>query len=179
VLYTPNEPLANAVRITGAASVAAMRAIRTLTGKQVGIKWVNDLYLKDRKVAGILAESVVSSEAVRVIVGIGINLCTEDFPEEIAAVAGSLHDVSLAPAAFIAETVRELMPYLINVNHRSWIEDYRTYSTVIGKPIYWFKDDKKREGVAIEIDDDGALIVRGADGIEERLATGEITVRLQ
>ncbi|MBQ8310736.1 MAG: biotin--[Clostridia bacterium] len=179
VLYTPSAPLSNAVRITGAAAVAAMRAIRSLMGKQVGIKWVNDLYFNDKKIAGILAESVVSAEGTRVIVGIGINLCTADFPAEIASVAGSLNACALSPAQLIAATVRELMPYLDDPQNRSWLDDYRRCSTVLGKPIYWLYEGRRYDGVATEIDDDGALIAMCKDGVQKRLSTGEITVRLQ
>ena len=179
MLYTPTDPLSDAVRITGAASVAVMRAIRTLTGKQVGIKWVNDLYLDGKKIAGILAESAVSAEGVRVIVGIGINLCTEDFPSEIASVAGSLQTRSVTPAHIIAEVVRELTPYLEDSQNTSWLDDYRTFSTVLGRPIYWLREGERYDGVALEIDGNGSLVVRRSDGKEELLSTGEITLRLQ
>lgn len=179
VLYTPTEPLSDAVRITGATSVAVMRAIRTLTGKQVGIKWVNDLYLDEKKIAGILAESVVSPEGTRVIVGIGINLCTEDFPAEIASIAGSLQTHSITPPHLIAATVRELIPYLDAPLDRSWLDDYRAFSTVLGRSIYWLRDGERYDGVALKIDENGALIARREDDKIEILSTGEITIRLQ
>ena len=53
-----NMPMERAVSLTGAAAVAVMRAIRRLTGVQTSIKWVNDLYLDEKKVCGILAESL-------------------------------------------------------------------------------------------------------------------------
>ena len=179
ILYTPHRPLTDAVRITSAAAVATMRAIRNLTGKQTGIKWVNDLYFHDKKVCGILAESVVQAGRIQIVVGIGINLCTEDFPSEIASVAGSLGASALTPERLIAEVVRELYPYLFDAENRSWLEDYRRHSIVLGRPIYWLRDGARYDGVALEIDDAGALIARRDDGEQEILSTGEITVRLQ
>lgn len=179
LLYTPRYSLSDAVRITSATAVATMRAIRNLTGKQTGIKWVNDLYFCDKKVCGILAESIVSEGKIQIILGIGINLCTEDFPQEIASVAGSLDASELTPECLIAEVVKELAPYLSDAENDSWLEDYRRHSIALGRPIYWLRDGVRHDGVALEINDAGALIALRNDGTHEILSTGEITVRLQ
>ncbi len=179
ILYTPATPLFDAVRITGAAAVATMRAIRALTGQQTGIKWVNDLYLGGKKVCGILAEAVSLDREAHVIVGIGVNLCTEDFPEELAAIAGDLGAHALSPEDLIARIFCELERYLQSPDDGTWLEDYRTYSCVIGRDITWVQEGQTHAGHAVGIDDDGALLVRCDDGTEHRLWTGEITVRLQ
>ena len=69
-------PEKNAVSITTRACVALARAIRSLTGEDVKIKWVNDIWLGDRKVAGILTEAVgdENGNVYSVIIGIGVNL---------------------------------------------------------------------------------------------------------
>ena len=102
ILHTLDTPLCDAVAITSAASVAVMRAIRTLAGIQTDIKWVNDLYYNGKKICGILTEAVSAGESIHVIVGIGINLDTADFPEELKAIAGSLN-AKIDTAALIAD----------------------------------------------------------------------------
>ena len=179
ILYTTQELLCDAVRITSAASVAVMRAIRTLTGKQTLIKWVNDLYLNEKKVAGILTEAVSHATSTHIIVGIGINLSTEDFPPELSQIAGALGSAELCATDVIAEVWRELKPFLNDPSNRSWLEDYRTYSTVLGREITWICEGREEYGIATSIDCDGALLVRRHDGSEARLSTGEISVRLK
>ena len=141
ILQTVTKPLQSAVSLTGAAAVAVMRAIRAQTGRQCQIKWVNDLYLDGKKVCGILAEALSGLEegTQQVILGIGVNLCTEEFPEELIDKAGSLHGRETTRVDLIASIWRELSPFLQNFEDRSWLPDYRAYSMVIGKEITWLR----------------------------------------
>ena len=179
LLYTPDAPIDTAVTATCAASVAAMRAIRTLTGKETGIKWVNDLYLDGKKVAGILCESVCVDGVLRIIVGIGINISTAFDGTDLEGIAGSLSCPSLSPAALIAEVVCHLYPFLSHPQDRSWLEDYRRASTVLSRRVRFTRDGETQEGIALRIEEDGALCVRTDDGTEHRLFSGEITVRTE
>ena len=169
--------LADAVTLTGAAAVAVMRAIRSLCGKQTQIKWVNDLYLEGRKVCGILAESVtLAGEAPYVILGIGINLRTSDFPPELAGKAGSLGACELSRAALIAQVWREIQPFLRDPHSREWLEEYRAHSCVLGKPIRWVDGGNSFSGIAEGIDEDGRLAVRTDLADLVLLRTGEISI---
>ena len=176
ILHTLNTPLCDAVAITSAASVAVMRAIRTLTGMQTEIKWVNDLYYNKKKVCGILTEAVSAGESAHVIVGIGINLDTADFPEELQGIAGSL-GAPVDTAALIAEVSRQILICLQNPSEREWLSDYRAHSCVLGKRIAWTEAGVTRQGIAETIDEDGALLVRDEKNELVRLHTGEISVR--
>lgn len=178
-LLYPVPSLREAVTVTSAASVAVMRAIRTLTGKQTQIKWVNDLYLKQRKICGILAESVATESGAQVILGVGINLSTAHFPTELEGIAGSLEETALQPHFLIAEVCRELVPFLNAPQDRSWLADYRAYSSVIGKRITWIRQEERHSGIALDVDADGALLVRDEEGENIRLFTGEISIKTQ
>jgi BirA family biotin operon repressor/biotin-[acetyl-CoA-carboxylase] ligase len=174
-LYTPQKPLADAVSVTSAAAVAVMRAVRELTGLQCGIKWVNDLYLDGKKVCGILCESVSVNDKPQIIVGIGINLCTAEFPCELSDKAGAL-GVSVDRCELIAAVWRELCPFLHDPSDRAWLEDYRKHSCVLGKRVAWSQGNCRCEGVAEAISPDGGICVRRADGVLETLRTGEISL---
>ncbi len=176
ILHTLNTPVCDAVAITSAASVAVMRAIRTLTGIQTEIKWVNDLYYNKKKICGILTEATSAGDSTHVIVGIGINLDTADFPEELAGIAGSL-GAQIDASALIAEVYRQIACYLQNPNSREWLSDYRTYSCVLGRRVAWREAGVTRIGIAESIDEDGALLVRDGKGELVRLHTGEISLR--
>ena len=176
ILHTLNAPLYDAVAITSAASVAVMRAIRTLARIQTDIKWVNDLYYNGKKVCGILTEAVSIGESTHVIVGIGINLDTTDFPEELAAIAGSLN-AQIDTSKLIAEIYRQIALYLKDSSNREWLEDYRKHSMVLGRRVSWGNTQGMQTGVAESIDEDGALIIREENGSLVRLHTGEISIR--
>lgn len=179
LLYTPPVPMDIAVTVTCAASVAVMRAVRALTGKQTGIKWVNDLYLDEKKVCGILCESVCVDGTVRVVIGIGINIDTSFAGTELEEIAGSLASPSLDAGTLIARVLEELYPLLRAPEERAWLEDYRAASTVLSRRVRFTERGETREGVAVAIDADGALTVRTDDGEDHRLFSGEITVRTQ
>lgn len=178
VLYPIHTPLWGAVSVTGAAAVATMRAIRTLTGKQTQIKWVNDLYLDGKKICGILTEAVTFGARTHLIVGIGVNLNTQKFPDGLNATAGSLNDESLSRTELIAVILRELRPFLDDTSDRSWLDDYRVHSCVLGRQIVWTCEGETRQGVAVGINQDGELEVVDDSGNASVLRTGEISVRV-
>lgn len=176
ILHTLQAPLCDAVAVTSAAAVAVMRAVRSLTGIQTEIKWVNDLYYRKKKICGILTESTCTGEHTHVIVGIGINLDTSDFPTELADIAGSL-DVHIDADLLIAEILREITEYLRDPAGREWLGEYRTHSMVLGHRVTWADDGVTHAGTAVGIDADGALLIEKDDGESIRLHTGEISLR--
>lgn len=178
ILKTVDRPLQSAVSLTGAAAVAVMRAIRAQTGQQCQIKWVNDLYLNGKKVCGILAEALTGLEAGKqqVILGIGVNLRTEIFPDELTDKAGAVCGRETARVDLIAAIWRELLPFLQNFEDRTWLSDYRVHSMVIGREIEWREGEAVHRGSAIDINGDGELVTRDSDGRTHVLRTGEISV---
>ena len=176
ILHTLNTPLCDAVAITSAASVAVMRAIRNLTGIQTEIKWVNDLYLNGKKVCGILTEAVYTGESTHVVVGIGINFDTTDFPQELRNIAGSL-GMRIDAIELIAQVYREIALYLSDPRNRDWLDDYRNHSCVIGRKVAWTEAQTTRTGIAEGIDEDGALLIKDEENNIIRLHTGEISLR--
>ena len=166
------------VGLTCAAAVAVMRAIRTCSGKQCDVKWVNDLFWNGKKVCGILAEAVSIGKDTAVVVGIGVNLRTAAFPPELQNIAGSLNDDRTPRAVLAAEIVRELFPYLQDSARKDWLDDYRRYSCVIGQDISFTRGDETVAAKAVGIEADGGLTVVTDRGIET-LRTGEITLRLR
>ncbi len=177
LLFTSCEDMASVTSLTSGTAVAVMRAIRRVCGLQTGIKWVNDLFLDGRKVCGILAESLPIRGGERAyLIGIGINLSTEAFPEELDGIAGSLSCTTDRRAELIAAAVEELLPMLCDPSDRTWLEDYRTYSTVLGKRIAWEHTGRVYTGVADEIDAEGALKLSTDEGECIRISTGSITL---
>lgn len=178
LLMPMDKSLENGVFLTSAVSVAVMRAIRTVTGKQVGIKWVNDLFWQGKKVCGILCESMSMGDACLVVIGIGINLKSADFPEALSGIAGSLCADDASREEMVCAVCRELFSFLENPASPDWLEDYRKHSLVLGKTVQWIEQGVSHQGVAESIREDGALCVRDENGELSILRTGEISLRV-
>ncbi|MGE4353350.1 MAG: biotin--[acetyl-CoA-carboxylase] ligase [Oscillospiraceae bacterium] len=176
--FRTDAEIADAVKLTTAASVAVVRAAEALTEAKPLIKWVNDVYLDGKKICGILTEGVTDMESGRVrhiVIGIGLNCGTGEFPEELREVAGTLPRGGVSRSLLIARIAAELMDCI--EERTDFMEDYRSKSLVLGKKINYFKNGVATPATAIAIDDSGGLIVRHEDGAEVCLNTGEISVR--
>lgn len=179
LLYSVPGGAENTVGTTCAAAVALLRAVRRTCGISAQIKWVNDLLdERGKKLAGILAESFVCGEKTFVIVGIGVNLYTDVFPEDISARAASILPCGNVRNALCAALADELLDLLECLPDRSFMEEYRAHSSVLGRQVRYTQNGTSHEGIAESVDDDGALWVRHGDGSYAKLASGEITVRV-
>ncbi len=167
--------MADALAITSAAAVAVAEAIDRLCGTRCKIKWVNDIYVGGRKVCGILAEAVLCGNKNIIVVGIGVNCTTADFPDDIKERAGSIGNVDRnVLAALIAQ---KLLRYADDLRSRCWMDDYRARSMVVDKNITYIENGIARNAKALSIDDNGGLVVND-DGRIKTLSTGEISVRI-
>lgn len=171
------------LQITSAAAVAVCLAIESLTPLKPAIKWVNDIYLHDQKVGGILTEAISDSngQLKSLIIGIGINLTTASFPEELFDGATSLYLGKTLPftrEALAAAIVRELQTFVDTLQEEPrWLPLYRERAWLDGKEIVYYENDIAHAARAIGIDDKGGLIIE-AKGKRTTLTSGEITVRL-
>ena len=90
LLFEAPENKDSFTRVTALCAVAVAQGIKKVFGTDSRIKWVNDLYIDGRKIAGILAESFPKGEKRYIAVGVGVNISTADFPAELEGLAGSL-----------------------------------------------------------------------------------------
>lgn len=182
VVLRPPLPAANAQTATIGAAVAVCRAVQTLCGLELAIKWVNDLYYKGKKVCGILTEAGTDLESGQLewlVVGIGLNLTTSpaDWPEELARTAGSLYPGGPAPvgrAALAGAIARELLALCPDF---SCLDEYRALCFVPG---HWVTVCTNRETYAAKalfIDGCGQLVVERENGRTVALRHGEVSIR--
>ena len=169
-------------KITALAAVAAREAVAEIFKTELKIKWVNDLYLDGKKVAGILAESFFEGERRYVALGIGINLTTEDFPDDIKGKAGSLasgiedEELCAMKMALAFSVSQKFLAAIGGADFSEGMKKYREASCVIGKRIRFSLNGSECEGVAVDITDGGALAVRRDGGDITELGAGEISV---
>lgn len=182
IILKPILNMNDSVLITTAAAVAVSLAIEKITGIITQIKWVNDIYLNDKKICGILTEAVTDMESgtiSSIVVGIGLNVKTEAFPED-AGSAGSIfktNENKFIRNQLSAEIINNILSILNNISSRDFIEIYKERSMILGERVRYCKDNQWFEGYAQDIDQNGALIVFHDDGHKEILNSGEITLR--
>ena len=166
----------DAVGITTYAAVCVAGAIRDLTGLEVGVKWVNDVYYRGKKVCGILTEAVSSFEdgqALSAIVGIGVNLHPSAVPEELRDIVGFLN-CGAVKNELAAEIINRLLRY--DPRQRGYIDEYRALSVVLGRRISYVSGGAAHSGVAVDIDPSGGLVVQTGDIGRVTLNSGEISL---
>lgn len=157
--------------ITSAAAAAVCRAVRAAACAPVTIKWVNDLYLGDKKVCGILA--LRTGDAY--VVGIGINVKEVTFPDDLRQTAAALcSDIDLNILA--AEIIARLR-LAVNEPVKSIIEYCSKYSYTLGKEVTYIKNGKSFIGTAEKLLQDGSLSVELNNGSTDILSSGEISVK--
>lgn len=165
--------------ITCCAAVAAARAIESLCDANIDIKWVNDLFLNGRKVAGILAEGVFAPDGTltAVVLGIGINVGEMTFPDDLQSIATSLGNEGFAltredlAAAFLNELTEIL-------HDPTAMEEYRRRNLVLGRQVTVMRGGETYPATAEAITDEGHLLVRDEQGNTRELFSGEVSVRL-
>lgn len=177
VILKPQKPVSDCTLITAAAACAVTDSIEELCGVRAGIKWVNDIFLGGRKISGILTEAISDFESgtvEEVIVGIGLNISTSEFPESIAAVAGSV-GVFAERSRLCADIAARILDSAARDDHAELLKKYRERSLVLGREVTFLKDGVLHSGKAVSIDDEGRLVISSGNGTEA-LRSGEISV---
>jgi BirA family biotin operon repressor/biotin-[acetyl-CoA-carboxylase] ligase len=183
VILRPDLPPARAPELTLVASVALCDALRQ-AGVQAGIKWPNDLLASERKIAGILTELAAEADRVHwVVIGAGINVNAreEDFPEELRGEATSvlLERGEPAPRALFAAACLTALEGWIDRHAEEGFavvrEAWRERSTTLGREVTVRTDGREIVGIAEDIDEAGALLVRGPAGLE-RILAGDVAL---
>lgn len=159
-----------ALLATTAACVAVMKALDC----GAKIKWVNDLYLNGKKICGILTEAITQKGQSYLLIGIGINLSTSDFPETLCGIAGAISKY-LDREATIARICDELSYMADRFPSSEHLFDYRRNLLGLGQTIRYTEAGQTHDAMILGIDEMGGLLVM--DGGERRtLYSGEITM---
>ncbi len=189
IVIKPDFDVSKSVLVTSAAAVAVANALEKVCGLDAKIKWVNDIYIEGKKVCGIITEGITDFETGQIehlILGIGINTTVKDFPEELLETAGAAEG-DYSKSTLAAEIIAQALNYIEDLDQASFMPDYKDKSLVIGKTItvyqgrYKVRPEDEIPGVparVLDIADDGGLIVLYTDGSQEKLVSGEISIRL-
>jgi BirA family biotin operon repressor/biotin-[acetyl-CoA-carboxylase] ligase len=181
LILRPPLPPTEMPQITLAAAVAAVRALRRATGVAPGIKWPNDLLLDGKKVGGILTEMETESDLIRhLVVGLGLNVNNREFPPPLDRTATSL---ALATGSTFSrrrilrawlEEFEALYDLFLKQDFGVILEEWREYNVTLGQTVTVRQGPREITGLALEVDGDGALLLRQETGEVIRVTSGEI-----
>ncbi|ETA79248.1 biotin--[acetyl-CoA-carboxylase] ligase [Youngiibacter fragilis] len=173
---------------TIAAAISARDAIHELCGIRPRLKWVNDVYIGDRKVGGILVEGKfdpVGRTMDHLVIGIGINVTTEEFPEELKDIASSIVNetgIRISRSllcARIADNLEKMLRETIE-DPEGLVEDYKGSLMYIGHEITVSSGGGVRPARLVGVDRKGGLVVRYLDAeyeVTSVISSGEVTIR--
>lgn len=183
-LLRPSMLATEALNITVICAVALAQAIEQTSGANAQIKWVNDIYINEKKCAGILTEAQLNFECGTLdycIVGIGVNVLTpkEGFDKEISEIATAIFENS-APCGYKTKLLAKFFScfykYYNSIESKEFMLEYKNRSNLIGKDVDVYVGDKITHGTVCDIDENARLVVKAEDGLHA-FSSGEARVR--
>lgn len=180
----PQVTAERAAMLTSLAAVAVARAIEEIAHVKVKIKWVNDLFIRGKKVCGILCEASVDFESGGLeyaVMGIGVNVAAMKFPKELRDIATSIENECGYPVSrnrLIAGICNQLEAVYGDLETGAFMEENRVRSNVIGRDVWVIRGDTRFEARVLDIDAQGRLVIRTDAGVE-CLSSGEISLKLK
>lgn len=185
IILRPSIAPSEAPPVTMLAAVAVAKAIEEVCDLKVGIKWPNDIMVKEKKLCGILTEMNAEMERIHyLIVGMGLNVNTEVFPDELKNIVTS---IKLETGMQISRVslLQELL-YQFEQLYDAWIAEgfhpilvqWKKRCITLHRKVQMISNRETLEGWAEDVDDSGALLLRLPDGSVKHLFFGEVSLRL-
>ncbi|SEV84426.1 biotin--[acetyl-CoA-carboxylase] ligase [[Clostridium] fimetarium] len=171
--------------ITLVAALSVVSALKNIKGLECNIKWPNDIVANGKKICGILTEMSSELDAVNyVIIGIGININSTEFDEEISDIASSVFletGLTIKRSQVVADFAKYFEKYysifMQTQDLRGLIDEYNGLLVNVGKEVKINNINSQFIGNAIGINDKGELLVKKQDGSVEKVIAGEVSVR--
>lgn len=169
--------------ITLIAGASIVKALNDL-GVETLIKWPNDIILNGKKISGILTELSAEIERVNhIVLGLGINVKTMEFSQEICDIATSLYKEGYKVSRvdivrnILKEFERLYLDYINNDSREETLKVCRKYSAIIGKDIYLLNREGKEQVKCLNINEEGNLVVENNDKTIREIMSGEVSIR--
>ncbi|MBR6807993.1 MAG: biotin--[Clostridia bacterium] len=183
LILRPDFDFKKSLHITTCAAVSTAEAIREVLGMDVGIKWVNDLFYKGKKVCGILTEAPFDSENGKIkyaVLGIGINVFEpETGYGDLSGIAGALLDGKPdgeVKSRLAAAVTDRFFDRYRELESKDLHEEYKRRLFVIGRDVTVLRGDITEKMTVIDLDSDYNLVLRRHCGETFTMSSGEISI---
>ena len=167
-----------APQITLLIALGCLRGIEKATGIKCSVKWPNDIFLKGKKLGGILCEINAETDKIHfVVVGVGINVNTKDLPSQATSLflnlKKKLSQVEIAKR--ILEEIEACYCQAERIGFKGLLKEWEQFCFLWGKRVKVKVFNKRIEGEAVGIDESGYLLLRRDNGFIEKISAGDIT----
>jgi BirA family biotin operon repressor/biotin-[acetyl-CoA-carboxylase] ligase len=186
VVLRPRIDLGRVFQLTMIASLGVTHAVKSVTGIEALIKWPNDVYIRGKKVCGILTEISTSGVLLSyAVVGIGVNVNAHpelDDPRAVPATSIAREaGKEISRSEIILRLVEEMdrrYRMLTEGAASSILDDWNRQSLVLGKRVAVSDLEGSIEGTAESVDEEGRLMLRDDDGMLRKITSGDVTLRV-
>ncbi len=179
LILRPNIPPSASPMLTLLAAVSICEAVKKIVSLDAQIKWPNDVFICNKKIAGILTEMNAEVDKVNfVVIGIGLNVNNDK--KSLIAQATSLKEQagqSISRILLLQELLRRIennYSILEDKGVQAIIDKWRSFTLTLGRRVKVYCQDKHVEGAAVDIDQDGALLIRKDSGLMQKVFSGDV-----
>ncbi|MFA5350334.1 MAG: biotin--[acetyl-CoA-carboxylase] ligase [Candidatus Omnitrophota bacterium] len=179
LILRPNIPPSASPMLTLLAAVSICEAVKKIVSLDAQIKWPNDVFICNKKIAGILTEMNAEVDKVNfVVIGIGLNVNNDK--KSLIAQATSLKEQagqSISRILLLQELLRRIennYSILEDKGVQAIIDKWRSFTLTLGRRVKVYYQDKHVEGAAVDIDQDGALLIRKDSGLMQKVFSGDV-----
>lgn len=173
IILPADQVLCSMTVLTHATAIALVSALTMHGYRGVGIKWINDLYVQNRKVAGMLIEQETRGDVSFFVIGIGLNVNAQSIPSDLQEKMGVLNVKERQEPKQLIPDIQAMLMRCIALSDEVILEHYRQSCVVLGRHIEAEVGHEMLRGVATGIDAQGGLVIMTATG-ERIIHTGEL-----
>ncbi len=186
LIFKPNIEPSQLYYITMLSSIAVVNAVKRTAGISAGIKWPNDIYINNKKVAGILTELFINKESETIVVvgiGLNVNVDTSIYPEirEIATSMSIETDTEISRVRLLRKILEETERGYVLLKKEEFKQirdEWNDRSIIFGKKVKIIEGDTVKEGLAEYIDEEGSLMIINKNGKREKIVCGDVSLRI-
>ena len=175
VVLRPQIPAVISARVNFAAALVLVRILRRMFAVEAMVKWPNDILIGDRKLVGMLSEMEAEADMVTFInIGVGNNVNNDPTPDEVKA--SSLKKIlgrNVARKSLLSEFLDEFENYM---NYAAWddvISEWKQYTLTLNRHVRIVTANRTFQGLAVDVDENGALVLKLADGTNQKVIYGD------
>ena len=179
IVLKDNIDTKNVFSITFLCALAVCKAIEDLSDIKPKIKWINDVFVNNKKCCGILTECETdfkTNHSTNIIAGIGLNVNTDTFPRDLKDIAISINKQPINRNIVIANIINNFFNLYTKLNIKQIIERYKKYCFVLGKDICYTSKNIKHIAKAVDINEFGNLVIEDINGNNKILEYEEIKI---
>jgi len=186
IVLRPDRKASDAMKLVFVASMVVAEVLSQKYGLRTETKWPNDVLVNGKKICGILAEMNTKGEKVNyVILGVGVNanFCADDvFSEPMRTTATSVQDelgkeipLESLLRALLEEMERSYDRY-VKAGFVPLLEKWKRHAGFLGHTVMVTDQNERLKGLALDVDPEGALILRLEDGTARRIVVGDVVL---